>query len=158
MITVKSTCCHLLCYGQLCVNLRMGGPLERVSLAKMEDLQARSTPTLWRIMMFPRSSSFMGIALFGRMTPERFTKPQRAKLKACEAFVARIPPDCQAPKIADVWPIENVWAIVEQRAMKKCTTSKAERRKVITKTWQKSDQDKDSCKRPVGARTREKAL
>ena len=54
-------------------------------------------------------------------------------LKACEAFSVRIPPDCQAPKMTDVWPIGNVWAIVKQRAKMECVSSKAELRKVIIK-------------------------
>ena len=29
-------------------------------------------------------------------------------LKACEAFPACIPPDCQAPTMADVWPRVNM--------------------------------------------------
>ena len=29
-------------------------------------------------------------------------------LQACKAFSARIPHDVQAPKMANVWPIENV--------------------------------------------------
>lgn len=46
--------------------------------------------------------------LFGRMTPQRFTKPQIEALKASGAFSARVPPNCQAPKMADVCPTENV--------------------------------------------------
>ena len=29
-------------------------------------------------------------------------------------FKDRIPYNLQAPKIADIWPIDNVWAIVKQ--------------------------------------------
>ena len=74
-------------------------------------------------------------------------KIQRAEaLKVCEVFPARIPPDRQAAKMPDVQPIENVRAIVKQRAKKGCTTPKAELRKVIINNWQEIDQDKDSCK------------
>ena len=49
--------------------------------------------------------------------------------------------------MADVWPIESVWAIVEQRAKKEYTTSKAELRKAFTKIRKGSDHDKDKYKR-----------
>ena len=45
--------------------------------------------------------------------PARIHRTAEA-LEACEAFSTRIPHDGQAPKMADVWPIENVWSIVKQ--------------------------------------------
>ena len=38
-------------------------------------------------------------------------------IEACSAFMSRIPHEQQAPKMADVWPIENVWAILKQKGM-----------------------------------------
>ena len=40
------------------------------------------------------------------------------------AFPTRIPNDKQAPKMASIWPIENVWSIVKDRVKAKEPKSK----------------------------------
>ena len=35
-----------------------------------------------------------------------------------ESFSQRINQDLQAPKMADFWPIENIWAILKQKIAK----------------------------------------
>ena len=60
-------------------------------------------------------------------------------LEACKAFSKRIPHDLQAPKMADIWPIENVWAIMKDRVREKEPKSKAELKKVISKMWREMD-------------------
>ena len=54
-------------------------------------------------------------------------------LEACDAFDSRFPHDLQAPKMADVWPIENVWSIVKQKVMEKEPKTKPQLKKVILK-------------------------
>ena len=34
-------------------------------------------------------------------------------VQACSVFSSRIPHKHQTPKMADVWPIENVWSIIK---------------------------------------------
>ena len=41
----------------------------------------------------------------------RVQEPHLA-LEACSAFKTRICHEIQAPKMADIWPIKNVWAIL----------------------------------------------
>ena len=66
-------------------------------------------------------------------------------LKACSAFKHRIPHDEQASKMADVWTIENVWAIVKERVKAKEPKNKAELKKVITKMWKEIHNNKVLC-------------
>ena len=66
-----------------------------------------------------------------------------AALEACSAFKHRIPHEQQAPKMADIWPIENVWAILKQKVMQKEPKSKGDLKKVITRVWKEIDQDKE---------------
>ena len=91
---------------------------------------------------FPTKQQLQGNRPVQQDDPAKIHQDAEA-LKPCEAFSARTSLACQAHTMADVWPIENVWAIVEQRAKKKCTASKAGLRKVITNIWQESGQDKD---------------
>ena len=49
--------------------------------------------------------------------------------------------------MADVWPIENVWAIVKDRVKVKEPKSKAELKRVIIKVWKEVDMDKLLCKK-----------
>ena len=69
-----------------------------------------------------------------------------AALEACSAFKHRIPHEQQAPKMADIWPIENVWAILKQKVMEKEPKSKEDLKKVITRVWKEIDQDKELCR------------
>ena len=70
-------------------------------------------------------------------------------LEACSVFKTRIPHEKQAPKMADVWPIENVWAILKAKVMEKEPKSKVQLKKVISKAWQEIDKDKAMCRRLV---------
>lgn len=72
-------------------------------------------------------------------------------LEACSAFKSRIPHDLQAPKMADIWPIENVWAILKDRVKAKEPKSKAQLKKVITQVWRDMDRDKNMCKRLISS-------
>ena len=69
-----------------------------------------------------------------------------AALEASDAFSSRIPHKEQAPKIAYVWPIENVWVIVKERVKAK---SKAQLKRVIMAVWRKIDADKGFSRRLV---------
>ena len=51
--------------------------------------------------------------------------------------------------MADVWPIENVWAILKAKVMEKEPKSKVQLKKVISKAWQEIDKDKAMCRRLV---------
>ena len=104
-------------------------------------------------------------ALFGQSPPhptfELISRPRPAKihrtalttesLKTCEAYCACIPSDRQAQQGSDVWPIENVWTIVKQRAKKENNRQRLEFRKVITKIdiWQVSDDAIYSKEAPI---------
>ena len=70
-------------------------------------------------------------------------------LEACSAFKTRVPHEIQAPKMADIWPIENVWAILKEGVKAKEPKSKAQLKKVITQVWRQMDRDKDMCKRLI---------
>ena len=64
-------------------------------------------------------------------------------LQACSAFPRRIPHKRQAPQMADVWPIEQVWAtILKEKVMQAALTNKAQLKRVITRSWREIDQDK----------------
>jgi hypothetical protein len=82
--------------------------------------------------------------------PARIHRTAEA-LEACGAFPSRIPHDIQAPKMADVWPIENVWAIVKERVMEKEPQTKTQLKKVITKVWQEIHSDKALCRRLISS-------
>ena len=51
--------------------------------------------------------------------------------------------------MADIWPIENVWAILKERVKAKESKSKAQFKKVITQVWRQMDRDKNMCKRLI---------
>ena len=72
-----------------------------------------------------------------------------AALEASDAFTSRIPHEEQAPKMADCWPIENVWAIVKDRVKAKEPKSKAQLKRVITAVWKEIDADKGLCRRLI---------
>ena len=68
-------------------------------------------------------------------------------LEACSAFRARVPHDEQASKMADIWPIENVWAIVKDRVKAEEPKDKAALKRVIKKVWKEINLDKVLCKK-----------
>ena len=72
-------------------------------------------------------------------------------LEACSAFGTRIPHEHQAPKMADIWPIENVWAILKDRVKEKEPKTKAELKKVIIKVWKEMDRDKVLCRNLISS-------
>ena len=45
--------------------------------------------------------------------------------------------------MADVWPIEQVWAILKEKVMQAAPRNKAELKRVITRSWREIDQDKE---------------
>ena len=53
--------------------------------------------------------------------------------------------------MADVWPIENVWAILKQKVMEQEPKSKEQLKKVMNKAWQKINKDKAFCKRLISS-------
>ena len=75
------------------------------------------------------------------------------------SFKNRINPDIQAPKMADFWPIENVWAIIKARIASKNTNTLKDLRKEIISAWKEIDADKDLCKKLIHSiPAREKAI
>ena len=80
--------------------------------------------------------------------PARIHRTQEA-LEACSAFKFRIPHEHQAPKMADVWPIENVWSIVKDRVLEKNPESKAQR--VIIQVWKEVNRDKAMFRRLINS-------
>ena len=72
-----------------------------------------------------------------------------AALEASDVFASRIPHEEQAPKMANCWPIENVWAIVKDRVKAKEPKSKAQLKGVITAVWKEIDADKGLCRRLI---------
>ena len=59
-----------------------------------------------------------------------------------ESFNFRVPHDKQSAKMADVWPIENVWAIVKDKVKESEPVNKEALRKVIIKCWREINADK----------------
>ena len=49
------------------------------------------------------------------------------------------------PNSTDIWPIENVWAIIKQDLPQVSFTTIPEMKKQIIKAWQKIDADKELC-------------
>ena len=70
-----------------------------------------------------------------------------AALQACSAFSSRIPHEIQAPKMADIWPIENVWSIVKNRVKANEPKTKLQLKNTIKSVRREIDGDKDLCKR-----------
>ena len=60
-------------------------------------------------------------------------------LEACSAFKTRICHEIQAPRMVDIWPIENVWAILKAGVKAKEPKSKAQLKKVINQVWRQMD-------------------
>ena len=59
-----------------------------------------------------------------------------------ESFNFRIPHDKQSAKMADVWPIENVWAVVKDKVKESEPVNKEALRKVIIMCWREINADK----------------
>jgi hypothetical protein len=56
-------------------------------------------------------------------------------LEACSAFASRIPNEEMAPKMADIWPVENIWSIVKDMIMSEEPKNKAQLKAIITRVW-----------------------
>ena len=57
----------------------------------------------------------------------------------------------EASKQSDIWPIENVWAIVKAKIDKTETTSLAHLKRKIVSVWREIDADKDLCRRMMAS-------
>ena len=68
-----------------------------------------------------------------------------------ETFNHRLSVGDQASKQADIWPIENVWAIVKAKIDKTETTSLAQLKRKIVSVWREIDADKDLCRRMMAS-------
>lgn len=66
-----------------------------------------------------------------------------------ETFKFRLSPDDQANKMADVWPIENVWSIIKSRLDQKPCNSLQQLKGEIKKVWRELNADKNLCRRLV---------
>lgn len=76
----------------------------------------------------------------------------RLSLKAVEeTFENRLDPKIQASKMADIYPIENVWSIVKTKVDEKNITSLAHLKREITSAWKEIDQDKELCKKMMAS-------
>ena len=64
-----------------------------------------------------------------------------------ESFSQRINQDLQAPKMADFWPIENIWAILKQKIAKINICNLAQLKREISKAWREIDAYKQLCRR-----------
>ena len=70
----------------------------------------------------------------------------KAGLLACSAFSSRIPHDKQAPKMADIWPIEYVWSILKDRVKAKEPNIKVQLKNTIKSVCKEINSDKNLCK------------
>ena len=52
-----------------------------------------------------------------------------------DTFETRVNPTLQAPKMADIWPIENVWGIIKDKVAKKPCQNNRELRQAIINAW-----------------------
>lgn len=73
----------------------------------------------------------------------------REALEACKGFDSCSPHDVQAAKLADVWPVKNVWGILQQRVKKREPESKEQLRRNILEEWQYIDDDKAMCRKLI---------
>ena len=69
-----------------------------------------------------------------------------AALQACTAFDGQVPTDVQCAKLADLWPIENVWGHLEQEVKMRQPQTAAELKQVIEEEWSKINADKALCR------------
>ena len=49
--------------------------------------------------------------------------------------------------MADVWPVENLWGILNQRVKKRELDTKEQLRRYIEEEWSRIDDDKAMCRR-----------
>ena len=64
-------------------------------------------------------------------------------------FCSRIPVEEQAPKMADIWPIENVWSIIKPSLDGKDIQNLTELRNAIKAVWSRTSKDKRLCRRLI---------
>ena len=64
-------------------------------------------------------------------------------------FKSRVDPDIQALKMADFWPIENVWAMIKGKIASKTTHTLKQLKKEIIIAWKEIDSDKDLFRRLI---------
>jgi hypothetical protein len=67
-----------------------------------------------------------------------------AALEDSSAFASRIPNKEQAPKMADIWPVENIWSI--EMVKPKEPRNKAQPKTIIPRVWREIKSDKELCK------------
>jgi hypothetical protein len=70
-----------------------------------------------------------------------------AALEAFSAFASRIPHEALAPKMADIWPVENIWSIVKEMIKSKEPKNKAQLKTILPRVWREINSDKALCKR-----------
>ena len=63
-----------------------------------------------------------------------------------ETFTSRVDHTTQAPKMADVWPIENVWSILKGKVAEKECSNDQQLKKAIIAAWREIDDDKALCR------------
>lgn len=63
-----------------------------------------------------------------------------------DCFRYRVDPALQAPKMADFWPIENVWGILKQKISQKESKNLKQLRTNIVTAWREINADKDLCR------------
>ena len=64
-----------------------------------------------------------------------------------ETFKHRVDPADQASKMADIWPIENVWGIIKAKIDQTQTNNLQHLKRKIKSVWKEIDSDKDLCRR-----------
>ena len=69
-----------------------------------------------------------------------------AALQACSAFDSRVSFLMQSAKLADLWPVENVWGLLEQRTKMRQPQTAAELKRIIEEEWVKINADKALCR------------
>ena len=68
-----------------------------------------------------------------------------------DTFRFRLENSSQAPKTADIWPVENVWGMIKSKISKKKCENKDDLKKELVKSWRELDSNKDLCRRLVGS-------
>ena len=66
-----------------------------------------------------------------------------------ETFKTRLNPPIQAPKMADVCHIENVWGIIKDKVAKTSYQNDRDLRQAIISAWKEVNSDKDLCRNLV---------
>lgn len=64
-----------------------------------------------------------------------------------ETFNRRLDPAIQASKMADVYPIENIWSIIKTKLDSKHVHTLASLKRQIKIIWREIDQDKELCRK-----------